>query len=175
MRSGSSISRIDDYLNQDHCGHEITGDDRQRITTWIDANVPYYATYASSRPLSPGGRDLCTDVDTGQPSTWYTERFLEVTNRRCASCHGEFPHPNDHDNIWSGRFAWINFTHPEWSSALTAHLSKEAGGRGLGTERFATDMPLFHDTSNPDYITMLDAIREGRRQMLVLPRVDMGK
>jgi hydrazine synthase alpha subunit-like protein len=175
LQSGSYISRIDDYLGQDHCGQKISRQDRQRIATWIDANVPYYATYAASRPLSPGGRDLCTDIDSGRPSTWYTERFLGVYNRRCGSCHGEFPHPNDHDNIWSGRFAWINFTHPEWSPALSAHLSKEAGGRGLGTQRFEIDMPLFHHTSNPDYMTMLEAIREGRRRMLARSRVDMDR
>ena len=143
LGSGSHVSRIVDYLGPDHCGQEVSWEDRQRIYTWIDANVPYYADYAASRPRSPGGRDLCTDIATGRESAWYTERFLEVYNRRCIPCHGEFPHPNDHDHLWSGHYAWINFTHPEWSPALTAHLSREAGGRGLATRRTAVEPPLF--------------------------------
>ena len=171
--SGSYVSRLVDYLDAGHCGQDVLVQDRQRIAIWIDANVPYYGTYDASRPLSPGGRDLCTDTDTGREATWFADRFLEVYNRRCARCHGKFPHPNDHENIWNGRFAWINFTHPEWSPALSAHLSKKAGGRGLPTERFDGETPLFTDKSDADYVTMLEAIREGRRQMLARPRVDM--
>jgi hypothetical protein len=168
--SGSYVSRIADYLGRDHCGQEVSWEDRQRINTWIDANVPYYASYRASRPRSPGGRDLCADAGTGGPSAWHAERFLGVYNRRCAACHGEFPHPNDHENIWSGRYAWVNFTHPEWSPALCAHLGKEAGGRGLPTQEFAPGPPLFSDTTDPDYVTMLAAVREGRRQMLARPQ-----
>ncbi|MHB8861128.1 MAG: HzsA-related protein [Pirellulaceae bacterium] len=171
--SGSHASRIGDYLGPDHCGQEISWEDRQRIYTWIDANVPYYADYAVSRPHSPGGRDLCTDSVTGREATWFASRFLEVYNRRCATCHNEFPHPNDHDGIWDGRFAWINFTHPEWSPALSAHLSKDAGGRGISTKRFTDEPMLFADLTDPDYVTMFEAICEGRRQMLARPRADM--
>ena len=167
--SGSHVSRIGDYLGQNHCGRDMAWEDRQRIYTWIDANVPYYADYSASRPLSPGGRDLCTDVATGGESAWFSERFLEVYGRRCTACHGAFPDPNDHDNIWSGHYAWINFTHPSWSSALTAHLSDTAGGRGLPTRRFADEPALFADTTDPNYVTMLEAIREGRRLMLAQP------
>jgi hypothetical protein len=87
-----------------------------------------------------------------------------VYNRRCIPCHGEFPHPNDHDHLWSGHYAWINFTHPEWRPALTAHLSREAGGRGLATRRFAVETPLFSSPADADYASI--AIQEGRRQML---------
>jgi hypothetical protein len=101
--SGSRVSRIDQYLDEHHCGAALSAEDRERVYTWIDANVPYYADYVASRPLAPGGRDLWADAATGEEATWFGEQFLEVYNRRCVTCHGEFPHPNDHDNIWSGR------------------------------------------------------------------------
>jgi hypothetical protein len=56
---------------------------------------------------------------------------------------------------------------------LTAHLSKEVGGRGLATRRGADEPALFADTGDSDYVTMLEAIEEGHRQMLAQPRVDM--
>ncbi len=135
-------------------------EDRRRIYTWIDADVPYYATYANSRPRFPGYRDLCTDVRTGRPSKWFAERFLGVYKKRCALCHSDVPNPNDHSRIWDGRLAWINFTHPEWSAALTAHLAKKSGGRGHGTEKGGKGATLFNDTRDPDYAAMLAAIRE---------------
>lgn len=171
--TGSHASRLLERIDTDHCGRLIPLEDRRRIYTWIDADVPYYATYANSRPRSPGYRDLCTDVESGRPSKWFAERFLGVYKKRCKSCHGDVPNPNDHGRIWDGRLAWINFTHPEWSAALTAHLAKKAGGRGHGTEKGGKGAPLFNDTRDPDYAAMLAAIREGRRKMLAHPRVDM--
>ncbi|MEE8453001.1 MAG: hypothetical protein V3R99_13835, partial [Thermoguttaceae bacterium] len=180
--TGSHASRLLDYIDTDHCGRMIPLEDRQRIYAWIDANVPYYATYAHSRPHSPGYRDLCTDVETGKQSAWYAADFLSVYRRRCESCHGGFPHPNDHGKIWDGRFAWINFTHPEHSPVLTAHLAKKAGGRGLGTIEDENDgdrgapstRALFADAEDPDYRSMLEAIRVGRNKMLAHPRADMA-
>jgi len=172
--TGSHASRLLEYIETDHCGKLIPLADRQRIYVWIDANVPYYATYAHSRPHSPGYRDLCTDPETGRESQWYAEGFLGVYNRRCNSCHGPLPHPNDHGKIWDGRYAWINFSYPEYSSALSAHLSKDGGGRGLGTEKDGPAKPLFQNTDDPDYATMLAAIKEGRQKMLAAPRVDMS-
>jgi len=171
--TGSHASRLLEYVDTDHCEKVIPLEDRQRIYTWIDANVPYYGTYSHSRPRSPGYRDLFTDVETGRESQWYAKQFLGVYNKRCGSCHGGFPHPNDNGRVWDGRFAWINLTHPEHSAVLTAHLSKEAGGRNLGTEKGGKGPPLFDNTEDPDYKTMLAAIKQGRNKMLAHPRVDM--
>ena len=170
--TGSHASRLLDYLDTEHCGRQIPRTDRERVYVWIDANVPYYSTYEHTRPHSPGYRDLCTDVATGQESFWFAKQFLPVYNRRCQKCHDSFPHPNDHARIWDGRFAWINFTHPEWSPALVAHLSQDAGGRNLGTGQAGQGPPLFQSTADLDYQAMLNAIRQGHANMLAHPRVD---
>ena len=182
LQTGSHASRLPDYLSAEHCGKEIPLEDRQKIYMWIDANVPYYATYERTRPLSAGGRDLCTEPTTpfGKHSTWFAGPFTEVHNRRCSSCHGDYPLPNDHGHpspsdlgrIWDGRFTWINFTRPELSPALTAHLAKDAGGRGLGTEKGGKGPPLFKDTKEPDFVKLFNAIKEGHQKMILHPRVD---
>lgn len=171
--TGSHASRLLDYIEGDHGGCQMTSEDRRRIYLWIDANVPYYGTYAHSRPLSPGKRDLATDVTTGRPSAWFTGGFLGVYNRRCAECHGKYPDPNDHSAIWDGRLAWINCSHPEWSPALTAHLAKSAGGRGIQTPQNGRRPPEFPTPADPDYQTMLRAIEEGKRLALETPEADM--
>ena len=174
LSAGSHASRLTGIVERKRGGRVMPAADRRRIYAWIDADVPYYATYANSRPNSPGGRDLCTDANTGRPATWFAKGFLGVYDKRCAACHGPFGHPNDHGRIWDGRYAWINFTHPEWSAALTAHLAKSAGGRGIGTKKGGKGEPLFADARDADYAAMLAALRTGRRDMLAHPRVDMN-
>ena len=171
--TGSHASRLLEYLEGDHCGQQMTSEDRRRIYLWIDANVPYYGTYAHSRPRSPGKRDLATDVATGQPAAWFADDFLDVWDRRCAECHGKYPDPNDHAAIWDGRLAWINFTHPAWSPALTAHLAKAAGGRGMALQQNGRDPPQFLSIDDPDYQTMLRAIQVGKRLADETPEADM--
>lgn len=173
FQTGTHASRLLDYIDTDHCGRMLPLRDRERVYAWIDADVPYYATYDHSRPKSPGYRDLCSDLETGGAAAWYKDRFLAVYDARCASCHGPIPEPNDHGRIWDGRYAWMNFTHPEWSPALTAHLAKEAGGWGLGTEPDGGGAPLFDTKQDPDYLRMLGALEEGCVGMLAHPRVDM--
>ncbi len=167
--TGCYASRLTEIVDSDHGGQKIPLEDRQRIYLWMDANVPYYGTYANSRPLSPGKRDLWTDVETGHLSAWFERDFSGVYNRRCASCHGKYEKTTD----WTGRFAWINLTHPNLSPALTAHLSKTAGGRGITKSRQGRMPPLFADTTDPDYQTMLQAVETGRKLMLATPEADM--
>jgi hypothetical protein len=171
--TGSHASRLLDYVDSDHCEQEIPLEDRQRVYLWIDANVPYYGTYAHSRPRSPGRRDLCTDTDTGKDSVWFAQGFLGVYQRRCQSCHGAYPHPNSHAEIWDGRLAWINFTTPHFSPALTAHLAMAAGGRGISTSADQPPTLLFADTVDADYQRMLKAIEVGKQQMFANPTADM--
>jgi hypothetical protein len=167
--TGSHASRLLDYIDGEHGGQRLPLEARQRIYLWIDANVPYYATYAHTRPHSPGKRDLWTDAATGQLSEWFRRDFLGVYDRRCASCHGKFEGTTD----WEGRFAWINLTHPAASPALTAHLSRAAGGRGLDRPQNGQTPPLFATTGDADYQTMLRAIEVGCRNALALPEADM--
>lgn len=167
--TGSHASRLPEYLTAEHCEQPISLEDRQRVTMWIDANVPYYGTYAHSRPASPGKRDLCTDPTSGQFSEWFVRDFLGVYDRRCASCHGKWEGTTD----WEGRFAWINFTRPENSAALTAHLATAAGGRGIDQMQNGQHPPHFATTDDADYRMLRAAIETGKRAAYQHPEADM--
>ena len=156
--TGCFASRLPQYFESDHCEQRIPLEDRQRVYLWIDANVPYYGTYAHSRPKSPGRRDLCADANTGQLLPWFTQDFQGVYNRRCVGCHGKYEGTTD----WEGRFAWINFTNPHLSPALTAHLAKYAGGRGIEQTVNGQSPPRFTSTADPDYQTLLRRLRGGQ-------------
>ena len=152
-------------------------EDRQILYYWMDANVPYYGTYAHARPQSAGRRDRFVEPTSRRLSPW-TERFLEVYQRRCADCHGAF-------RLWeqserTGQFAWVNLSNPPQSAALTAHLPLEWGGRSIaavkGGKRVLAESPvqlLFSGTDDSDYQKILGAIEEGKRMMLANPEADM--
>ena len=147
----------------------IPPEDRQRIYLWMDANVPYYGTYAHSRPQSP---DAATCGRIPRPGSWppgSPRDFLGVYQRRCVDCHGPLAGSLD----WEGRYAWINLTRPAHSAALTAHLASSAGGRGIVAADKGLDHALFLNTEDPDYQLMLHALEEGKRQSLALPEADM--
>ena len=171
--TGVVASRLDDFLTKEHCGHEIPLADRQRVYLWADANVPYYATYANSRPETSGKRDLWDDE-------WFKRDYLEVYARRCAQCHREYffnDTPTGNANpttCWNGRFAWINLSVPENSPALTAHLPKPLG-RGISIHPKGSPVKfLFEDERDPDYLKMLHAIQVGKEKMIAQPRADQA-
>jgi len=176
--TGSHASRLTELIESDHNGISMPLEDRQIIYYWMDANVPYYGTYAHARSTRAAGlRDRFADPVSGQQSLW-NRQFLEVYQQRCVDCHGSFRLTDQAE--WTGRYAWVNLSNPQWSAALTAHLSPEFGGRGIATvkesKRVLAESPeqlLFLDTDDSDYQKMLRAIEEGKRMMLNTPEADM--
>jgi len=172
--TGSHASRLTEIIESNHCKKTIPLEDRRRVYMWIDANIPYYGTYAHSRPRSAGKRDLCAHPATGPKlSDWFARDFMAVYKRRCVECHGGLPHPNVHRGIWSGKLAWINFTHPSQSPALTAHLPKDKGGRGIEAIKDGERRAVFTGVEDADYVKTLNAIEAGKALALDAPRADM--
>ena len=137
--------------------------DRERIYLWIESNSPYYGTHERTRPGTIGGRDLWA-------GEWFHKKLLPVYNRHCSSCH---PRDVGFRQQYATTSTWINLTHPAGSRVLTAHLAKGAGGFGLDKEKDGKKPPTLAGTDDPTYRAMLEAIREGRRDMLADPRMDM--
>ncbi len=162
--SFSYVSRLRTYIegkDPKHSDIKLSKEERERFYVWIDSNSNYYGTHQRTRPGTPGGRDLWSDP-------WFKKNFLPVFNRHCASCHrlGGGGYPKDSH--------WINLTNPDHSLVLTAHLAEQAGGYGLNREKDGIHPPAFVDTRDTIYTSLLEAIREGRQQMLANPRMDMA-
>jgi hypothetical protein len=165
--SGSHASRLPGYLTAEHCGKPVPDADRRLIHEWIDAMIPYYATTDYARTEALSNRDKWGKPDSKELHDWYTKGFTPVYRNRCASCHGEIPEREfgfDRGPMWS----WIDLSKPEWSPALTAHLDKAAGGRGIPAKDFR-----FRDSADPDYQAMLKAIVEGSKKAFEVPEADM--
>lgn len=140
--------------------------DRRIIHEWIDAMIPYYATSDYARLEAKSNRDKWADPNSRQLLPWFTDGFAPVYNRRCASCHGKAE--GDLGLKDKRQWCWINLTSPELSPALAAHLSKDAGGRGIPAKDFQ-----FKDKADPDYQAMLKSVTEGGRKAYETPEADM--
>ena len=196
--NGSLFSRLCEYIDTEkHYGQKIPPADRERIYCWIDANVPYYGTYAGNpaRWHTAGSRD-CWDLDNNRG--WFQSQIMPVFTRRCLGCHERKATIQDTTFCYSDRVTsrfWadrgltdhsasqplhhlmgpelrINLTHPEHSLLLTAPLAAGAGGLGLCRAKSGTPF-IFTDTTDPDYRALLAAIRQGRRELIANPRADM--
>ncbi len=133
---GSTRSRLAQTLVAGHEGVELTGEELDRVFTWLDLNAPYYGPYASAYPDNPFGRSPLTGAELA--------RLAELTGvPLAAGTTGA-----------ERRGSQVNFTRPERSPCLAALL--EAGGPDLdealalirlGAERLAqrprADMPGF--------------------------------
>ena len=165
-QSGSHRSRLCAYLENGHGGVTVDENSRRRVYAWIDAHVPYYATYDCTRPGAPGAR-------FGWPGESF-RAFVKVFNDNCSACHGNaasFASGLDHPNPI--KEAWINLSHPERSRVLNAHLEKAAGGWGVTGERNGRKAPLLKDAGDPVYQAMLKEIRVAAAELAAKPRVDM--
>ena len=200
LSTGSLLSGLCRYLEAPkHCGRSVPLEDRQRIYTWIDANIPYYGTYlyAAGCDNIQGNRD---GWDALNKDGWFQKDLAPAFRRRCFGCHQRtvtcqgwsfVETATVTSKFWPDRCLWfeqqhnfhrkdtylvgpesrINLTHPEWSLLLTAPLAKQAGGFGFCKER--SGLPIFKDSSDPDYQILLTAIRRGRDELSSRPRADM--
>jgi hypothetical protein len=149
---GSPQSKLADLVLTGHPDEQgkplvnLNADERQRILTWIDVNVPYYGTSITTHQEWRGGRAL----EVPQ----LAEVLKEVGSRRCVDCHPGSPP--------LGR---VRFTNVENNAFLFAPLAKSAGGTGQ------CGKAVFADKNDPDYQKLLrlfepitGALRENPRQ-----------
>jgi hypothetical protein len=139
----------------------IPREERERLYLWMDSNANYYDTYARTRPQTCGDRDLWAGA-------WFTQRLDPLHRSACVSCHKPLGREQYADDSHV-----INLSAPEASLLLRAHLSVEQGGLGIAKEVKGKRPPLFLSKADPTYTVFLDAIKEGKRDMLATPRMDM--
>ncbi|MDR2761393.1 MAG: hypothetical protein LBB88_02180 [Planctomycetaceae bacterium] len=152
---------------------EMDDESRRKIYTWIDLNVPYYASSETSRPESLGCRRIYPpELDVV---------LNEVGSRRCAGCHAD---GNVARKIWMNRTQnqyrfreensngivprrnWVRITEPELNQFLLSPLAKTAGG----TERCGK---IFADKNDPDYQKILSTFEPITQSIKQNPRIDM--
>ena len=152
---GSPASKLADLLVTGHRDAKgkprvaLAPAERRRIYLWIDLNVPYYGTSASSHWDRVGCRNMLPPE--------LRPILDEVAVRRCVSCHpGGVP-----------RTFYTRILGPEKNNFLLAPLAKSAGG----TE--ACGRAVFLSRDDPDYRRILATFDPVRKLLRERPREDM--
>ena len=178
-QSGTHASRLLDLFAAMVKGKKIKQEDFERVTLWIDSNVPYYGTYRHGKPKAAGRRDRWADSEHGL-APWMKDVVLPYWDKQCANCHGnllggnkDLPGVHVAKNIdWIGRFAWINLTRPADSPFLTVHLAKDAGGRGIPTVKGKSTSLIYTSRKDADYCRILQTLEQGRDNARTIPEAD---
>jgi hypothetical protein len=180
---GSSGSPLMNKFEPGHHGVQATAQERKIVRLWIETGAPYPGTYAALGTGMIGGYDQ-NQLDRSDAEWPATRAAVEAMTRRCASCHvkatalplsasddQKLPPwqqltPDDPRRRFS-RHLLFNLTHAEKSIMLLAPLAREAGGYG------SCGAPVFKNTADPDYATILAAITEAKRKLDEIKRFDM--
>ena len=155
---GSHASKLITVLRTTHKKRvTIPPDDWRRLVTWIDANAPYYGTYAYSRPGTTGGREIFAQ---------HRAQLAALYKRRCQSCHA---------GAQERYLLRLRTPDVATSRPLRAPLAKAAGGDAIcrkkgGADELTGEPPaLFADKNDPDYKKLLAIFSE----IAANPRADM--
>ena len=154
---GSSASPLMKRLDGQHHDVRLSAHEKRMIRLWIESAAPYPGTYAALGSGMVGG--VGGDAATRQ-----------VLEKRCSQCH-----PKRH---FTEDAAW-NLTRPEKSVLLLAPLAPEAGGYGM-TRKVTKEgkeveecVSVFESAADPDYQTLLNGVRESRKQLEQIKRFDV--
>ncbi|MBU4460753.1 MAG: hypothetical protein KJ579_09310, partial [Verrucomicrobia bacterium] len=187
---GSSASRILGKIDGSHHGVKATPEQERTLRLWIDSGAAYPGTYAAlgSGTIGAYAENRQVEVDTEWPTT---RAGAEVLQRRCVDCHNDparvlprslsderglsFWRPDWKDpRLNTTRHIVFNLTRPEKSLVLLAPLAPGAGGWGLCKDpKTGQPAPVFADTKDPDYATLLAMCAAGRDQLNRIGRFDM--
>jgi len=171
-----------------HHGVRVTGRERTLVRLWLDTGAPYPGTYAALGTGMIGGyaENRLDRSDTRWPEM---KALAEVQRRRCLACHkGKTALPTSpSDNMgmppWAIRYGdprlrfsrhiLYNLSRPEKSILLLAPLAEEAGGWGL-CKKGEAPARVFTSTADPDYRTLLAAVRRTKAELDRIKRFDMA-
>lgn len=184
---GSAASKLLAMLDGSHHGALATDREKKIVRLWIETGAPYPGTYAGLGSGMVGGyaENIIDRRDLAWPSIQAAQGVLKG---RCAACHtGAMALPDSpSDNMgmppWEikyddprlrfSRHILYNLSRPERSLLFLAPLAVEAGG--LGTCRTAEGHPVFSDTGDADYQTLLAAVAETKQFLTDIGRFDLA-
>ncbi len=139
----------------------LSREERRRVLTWIDLNVPYYGTADTAYPDNQACRR--------QYPAKLDAVLADVARRRCVSCHT--PRKDNKGRVIDPgipRKQWTRITNPHFNSFLRAPLAEEAGGTQACGEA------VFKSKDDPDYRAILKTFDPVLEDLKRTPRMDMA-
>jgi len=195
---GSPASPIMKRLDGAHHKVKLSAHEKTMIRLWIDTGAAYPGTYAALGAGMLGHYSGSTGGLTRQDVKWKsTIAARAVVRKRCASCHKgprslpDSPSDNKRMVGWVERRELIqkgdfpilrynrhilyNLSRPEKSLLLLAPLAGTAGGYASDDKKDKkkpTCPVVFKNTADPDYQTLLTAVKDAKAYIDKITRFD---
>jgi len=149
---GSHASRLVKVLKTSHAARvQLSGEDRERLYTWIDANALYHDDFIVKRPAEAAGYSLPADEGL------WTE-IAGLHQRRCSSCH---------EGEALARPEWVDLDDPARSLFLTAPLADAKTPSGKHCP------PGVYSAQDADHARVLELLRAAVARSREAPRRDL--
>ena len=172
---GTAASPLMDKIDERHYGVKLSQQEHDMVRLWIESSAPFTGTYALFNHSENAVAGRLHPNSTSSKALGKT--VGPIVEKRCLSCHGSLRNmgrrsKKQQKDTWTanGRqppemlnyasYCWnlYNLSHPEKSMILLASLDKEAGGYQWCKDKDGQPFAAFHDTQDPDYQTILQAI-----------------
>lgn len=180
---GTGASRLIDKIDGRHYDVKLPRQEFDKVRLWVESSATFWGTMAmDNRPEYAVAEGLNTSkVTLGKP-------VQPIAEKRCLTCHGSVGNlghrgRKQSDDQWSPEgkppemlnyplYCWnlYNLSRPEKSMILQAPLAKEAGGYGWCKGTDDRPVAVFQNTEDPDYQSILGAIRAAKMRQQQSPR-----
>lgn len=177
---GSGASALMSKIDGSHYDVTLTADEWRTVWMWLESGAPYAGSYAGLRNAEEQKRQGYAHSVFWSPVLNQTCRgchapdkqapplpvhMTEEERRALVKAQGLAPHERivRGTDLHFSAHVLVNMSHPEHSPLLLGPLAKEAGGWGTCPHRF-------NGTSDPQYRSLLNLIRERKRQYDEVPR-----
>ncbi len=171
---GTAASPLMKKLDGGHYNVRLSDLEHKRIQLWIESGATYAGTYAAynDKDVAVSGALF------NNPKVVIDKPLGPIVERRCLTCHESFDnlgrrHVKGRVNLPKHCWNLYNLSHPEKSMMLLAPLAKAAGGYEWCQPKDSHTAPVFQDTEDTDYQTILAAIRAAQQRQQQAGRFDM--
>ncbi|MFA6561215.1 MAG: hypothetical protein WCV00_04850 [Verrucomicrobiia bacterium] len=182
---GTGASPLMNKVDGSHHGAKLTKHEYDMVRLWIESGAGFTGTYAV---FNHPENAVATPLITSKPALG--KPVQPIVENSCLTCHGSVANlgrrgKKQSDDKWSNGkppewlnlplYCWnlYNLSYPEKSMILLAPLAKEAGGYGWCKGKDGQSVAVFRDTNNPDYQTILQAVRAAKTRLEKFGRPDM--
>ncbi len=182
---GTGASPLIQKVDGSHYDVNLTQQEYDRVRLWIETGAGFTGTYAVfNHPENAVATPLVVSrTELGSP-------VGPIVERRCLTCHGSVANlgqrsTQQRDDQWSNGkpptllnyplYCWnlYNLSFPEKSMILRASLPQEAGGYAWCRDNDGQPAAAFHNTKDPDYQAILQAIRAAKVRQEQYGRPDL--
>jgi hypothetical protein len=181
---GTGASPLIDKIDGRHHDVKLSPWEYDMVRLWIETGAAFTGTYAVfNHPENAVATPLIVSkARLGKP-------VEPIVARRCLGCHGSVANLGrrsvQQDDQWiNGKppellnmplYCWnlYNLSHPEKSMILRASLAKQAGGYEWCRDQNGRPTAVFRDSNDPDYQSILSAIRAAKTRQETYGRPDL--